>query len=186
MPRLTEATAAARRERIISAASTCFARNGFHRTTMKQICAEAKLSPGSVYSWFPSKQAIIEELTRRRLASFVDALAEAESDPRRAVKSYLNAMAEAVATPGIARMNVQLVADAGRDRFARDTMRTVAREGAAVLTEAFRRLRRGSRQDAEARARLLQAAALGMVMQSLVLPRDEVASLELAERLISP
>ena len=41
--------AAERRQQIIAAAAVCFARRGFHGATMPEICAEAKLSPGTVY-----------------------------------------------------------------------------------------------------------------------------------------
>ncbi|PIO96454.1 TetR/AcrR family transcriptional regulator [Pleomorphomonas carboxyditropha] len=62
-----------RRARILDAARTCFSRAGFHRTSMQEICAEAKMSPGGLYRYFASKDAIIEaiaqeeQLTGRRI-----------------------------------------------------------------------------------------------------------------------
>jgi TetR/AcrR family transcriptional repressor of uid operon len=35
---------------------------GFHQTSMQQICAEAAMSPGNVYRYFPSKEAIINAI----------------------------------------------------------------------------------------------------------------------------
>jgi AcrR family transcriptional regulator len=50
---------AARRRRIVEAAELCFARSGFHGASMQEICAEAGMSPGALYRYFPSKDAII-------------------------------------------------------------------------------------------------------------------------------
>src|SRR4029450_8063922 len=60
MPKVTEAYSAARRQQIIDAAYRCFARKGFHQATMRDIYEEAKLSPGAVYHYFDSKDAIIQ------------------------------------------------------------------------------------------------------------------------------
>lgn len=53
-----------RRAHILDAARTCFSRGGFHRTSMQEICAEAKMSPGSLYRYFASKDAIIEAIAQ--------------------------------------------------------------------------------------------------------------------------
>lgn len=58
-PKVSEAHLEARREQILAAAVSCFARQGFHQTTMQDICHEAQLSPGAVYRYFVSKDAII-------------------------------------------------------------------------------------------------------------------------------
>jgi AcrR family transcriptional regulator len=59
MPKITEAHIEARRQQILEAAKTCFARQGFHQTSVQDICREAKLSPGAVYRYSPSKEHII-------------------------------------------------------------------------------------------------------------------------------
>jgi len=59
MPKVTEEHVEARRAQILSAALRCFAREGFHRTTMKDIFREADLSPGAVYSYFTGKDELI-------------------------------------------------------------------------------------------------------------------------------
>ncbi|HEY9407971.1 MAG TPA: helix-turn-helix domain-containing protein, partial [Jiangellaceae bacterium] len=53
MPRVSEAHLAARRDQILQAAWTCFARDGFHATSMQDVFAEAGLSAGAVYRYFP-------------------------------------------------------------------------------------------------------------------------------------
>jgi AcrR family transcriptional regulator len=58
MPRLLETTRAARREQILHAAQTCFARRGYHATTMEDIAAEANTAKGAAYVYFDGKEAI--------------------------------------------------------------------------------------------------------------------------------
>jgi AcrR family transcriptional regulator len=74
MPKLTDVQQDERRARILDAAERCFTRTGFHRTTMQDICKDAGVSPGAVYTWFDSKEALIGGITSRNrdevLASF--------------------------------------------------------------------------------------------------------------------
>lgn len=70
------------RERILLAAERCFAREGARRATMGGIAEEAGVATGSIYTYFPNKQALFEavvpeefvrefqRLTRRRIADF--------------------------------------------------------------------------------------------------------------------
>ena len=49
-------------QRILEAAKLCFVRSGFQGASMQQICAEAGMSPGALYRYFPSKEAIVEAI----------------------------------------------------------------------------------------------------------------------------
>jgi AcrR family transcriptional regulator len=51
-----------RRRHILEAATTCFARSGFHGASMQEICAEARMSPGALYRYFRSKDEMIEAI----------------------------------------------------------------------------------------------------------------------------
>jgi AcrR family transcriptional regulator len=64
MPKITSGRKDQRRRQILNAAAACFARQGFHQTSMQDICAEAGLSPGAVYGYFDSKDAIIAMLAQ--------------------------------------------------------------------------------------------------------------------------
>ncbi len=59
MPKTTAAAKAARQRQIVEAAYRCFARQGFHHTSMRDIYQEAHLSAGAVYHYFASKADII-------------------------------------------------------------------------------------------------------------------------------
>ncbi|MCO5159571.1 MAG: TetR/AcrR family transcriptional regulator [Mesorhizobium sp.] len=49
--------------RVMDAAKRCFVRSGFQGASMHQICAEAGMSPGALYRYFPSKEAMIAAIT---------------------------------------------------------------------------------------------------------------------------
>ncbi len=70
MPKLKPDTQRARREHILDAAEQCFAREGFHATTMQDICKEALVSPGALYVYFTSKEALIEGICERDRSDF--------------------------------------------------------------------------------------------------------------------
>ena len=56
MPRVTDAHRETRRRQILDASIECFAREGFHRTSMAQIIAEAGVSAGTIYLYFTGKR----------------------------------------------------------------------------------------------------------------------------------
>ena len=66
MPKVTQSHRDARRAQILDAAMMCFARAGFHRTTVQEIVQQAQLSPGAIYLYFPSKEEIIAALADER------------------------------------------------------------------------------------------------------------------------
>lgn len=81
MPRLKPDTQRARRENILDAALRCFARGGFHATTMQMICREAGVSPGALYVYFDSKEALIAGLCERDRAEFAERFAQLATAP---------------------------------------------------------------------------------------------------------
>jgi AcrR family transcriptional regulator len=80
MPKVTEEHVEARRRQILTAALRCFAREGFHRTTMQDIFREAELSPGAVYSYFKGKDELILAIVAEMM-SFVGRAAALFSEP---------------------------------------------------------------------------------------------------------
>lgn len=62
---LPEATLSERHVRILDAAERVFARAGFHAATMQDVAAEAGMSPGNLYRYFSSKDAIIAGMSER-------------------------------------------------------------------------------------------------------------------------
>lgn len=67
MPRLTDATKAARRAQIIEAAVSCFLEKGYTNTSMSDIIKASRLSSGSIYSHFSGKEDILITAINERL-----------------------------------------------------------------------------------------------------------------------
>jgi AcrR family transcriptional regulator len=81
MPRLKPEIQRARRDHILDAAERCFARAGFHRTTIQDICKQAGVSPGALYTYFDSKEALIAGIAERDRAEFAERLAGVAAAP---------------------------------------------------------------------------------------------------------
>lgn len=59
VPKVSEQYSANRRREILVAALRCFARKGFHATSMSDIIAESGLSAGAIYGHYSSKGELI-------------------------------------------------------------------------------------------------------------------------------
>jgi TetR/AcrR family transcriptional repressor of uid operon len=70
-----------RSDHILDAAERCFARAGFHRTTMQDICREAQVSPGALYVYFSNKEALIAGICERERKEFADRFAQIAGAP---------------------------------------------------------------------------------------------------------
>jgi AcrR family transcriptional regulator len=68
MPKVKPETLAARRDEILVAAEACFARQGFHQTTMQDVIKESGLSAGCIYGHFAGKDELIQAIGERRHA----------------------------------------------------------------------------------------------------------------------
>jgi AcrR family transcriptional regulator len=69
-----DALGESRRSQIVEAAVSLWLRQGFDATPVEAIAREAGLAKGTVYLYFPSKEALLEEAVRRH--SLVPALDE--------------------------------------------------------------------------------------------------------------
>jgi AcrR family transcriptional regulator len=107
----------ARRTHIIEAAVVLFASKGFAETTTADICQAASISTGSLFHYFPSKQAVfygIWELDRTEWDE-VYAAAEADPDPWAALMAIVDKLAADATEPIMAGLLVEVIAQAHRD-----------------------------------------------------------------------
>ena len=121
-----------RRAEILAAAQRCFVRSGFHQTSMQEICAEAGMSPGNLYRYFPSKESLIAGIAERDRTEVAQEFASADLSqgffavlegmahhhfsvrPDEQVKLCTEIMAEARRHPEIARISSSFDADVKR------------------------------------------------------------------------
>ena len=79
MPKVSEEHKQAVRRRILHAARVCLERNGYQQVTTRELVAEAGLSTGTFYNYFPSKEHLYAALAEEALGAD---LAEALGDRR--------------------------------------------------------------------------------------------------------
>ena len=83
-----------RRDDILAAARSLFLRRGYERTTMPQIAKATELAPGTLYLYFPSKQALYVELLDEGYDLLFDRLSTAAdpgATPRRQAATLIDA-----------------------------------------------------------------------------------------------
>ena len=78
-----------RKEQIAEAATKIFAEQGFDKARMDDIAAEAKLSKGTLYLYFKSKDAIITHLLDKLFARELSDLQSLKEDQRPASEKLL-------------------------------------------------------------------------------------------------
>src|SRR5512143_2386971 len=152
MPKVTEAHSAARRQQIIDAAYRCFARRGFHQTTMRDIYAEAKLSPGAVYHYFASKEEIIAGSFAFDYERSIDLFhaARENEDPLAALQElfrFFFAALKGAAAVGAGRVNVQGWGEALINPTIGETIRRAFDNYRDVVSQAIRKAQASGRID---------------------------------------
>jgi AcrR family transcriptional regulator len=115
MPQVTEQHRAARRAEILAAACRCFARDGFHATSIADIIRESDLSAGSVYLYFKSKTEIIAAVVEMTLGTadelFAELLADdASPSPEETVAFMLDAVMERAVHHPLLKVDMSRVA----------------------------------------------------------------------------
>ncbi|MFD5569281.1 TetR/AcrR family transcriptional regulator [Streptomyces cadmiisoli] len=69
MARVSQEHLDARRRQILDGAALCFARNGFHATSMQDVLKEVDLSAGAVYRYFSGKEELIGAIVNEVLGT---------------------------------------------------------------------------------------------------------------------
>ena len=81
MPTKRSETLIDRREQILEAAMICFAKRGFHQTSMHDISAEAGISVGLIYRYFKNKEEVIAALADEHKKDIAELLERAGEAP---------------------------------------------------------------------------------------------------------
>ena len=95
--------AEARPDEVLDAALELFLEGGFAATKVEDVAKRAGLSKGTVYLYFPSKDALLEGIVKRAIAPLAAAtfeqLAGFEGDPRIALRMVIGRLSEAMRDP---------------------------------------------------------------------------------------
>jgi TetR/AcrR family transcriptional regulator, transcriptional repressor of aconitase len=118
MPKVTPEYRAERRAHVMAAARRCFVRDGFHAASMQDLVAEAGMSSGAVYRYFPSKDAVIEAIAAENLEQVVAVIRQSIDDgasPPAAIASVLQFVTSRHAEDGFAAIALLVWSEALRN-----------------------------------------------------------------------
>lgn len=96
-PTRDDVLTAFRRESLLTAARRVFGARGFDAATVDAIAAEAQVAKGTVYLYFPSKQAIYDAAFDAGLDRLIRQTADrlrAAADPRAAIQAFIEVRLE--------------------------------------------------------------------------------------------
>ena len=171
------------RRRIMDAAIRAFARGGFHATGMQTVCAEAGMSPGALYRYFPSKEAIIEAIVERDRADIPQQLAPL-LDAENVVDALIASAHQFLVgnlRPESLPLFPELYAEAIRNSAVREIMTRCDDEVGDIIVRVVERgMALGQIDptlDAREAVRFLMAATDGVLMRLLMEPAAEIEGL---------
>lgn len=190
-----QAHAQAQRNRILDAAEHRFIEHGFRAATMAAIAGTAGISPGLIYRYFESKQAIILAIIDRHLARNRDALGQLElsTDLVAELLEAYDLWSRGDPRLWHVALFAEATAEAGRDPDVGRALRESDRTGRQALVAWLQRRdgeqvprRRTSTQALQARAFMLQCLAEGLAVHAVREPDLDRELLEDMLRLAAP
>lgn len=113
-----EALHVKRKSQILAAARKCFIANGIHTTSMQEICKTSKISPGALYRYYPSKQAIIEAIAaheHQQNQELIEFLKGAK-DPVVGLQQALPDTLDTLLNKDFARLMIEISTEASRNK----------------------------------------------------------------------
>ncbi len=184
MPKVTKAHLETRRQQVLDAAFACFARQGFHQTSIHDICQEAGLSPGAVYRYFSSKEQIIEaccEVCEQANLNVIDAAARTDDTLQildELAQGAFGELEDSDVYPALC-LNIQWWSEALRNAQLRDSLRSSGIDLwkgalAQIISRAQEKREINPTLDPDAVARVLLSAWQGLVLQKALDPSVDV------------
>ena len=187
MPRVSDEHLERRRRQIMDAAQRCFARKGFHETTLQDVFRESGLSAGAVYRYFKSKSDLVQAITAEEggphTAIIESALAQ---DPVPGADEIAGRMAAAVqdlsGPDGLGRVSPSAWVQALHDPAVADIVRGAWGPVRSYWITAAQRMRDDGRlppgTDVDAVGAALFAVGPGFLLQQLILGGPDAATLQ--------
>src|SRR4030081_2119727 len=174
MPRVSDEYMGRRRKEILTAAKACFARDGFHATSMRDIYRECGLSPGAVYNHFASKAEIVRalgEVSLRQALAPRDAV-DLIDDPIEAMRLLAAGTREVLVREQDLLMDLQFAGEALRDEsiadVSRQTFNATLETVGGLIGGAQRSGQLDPSLDADALARLFIGIFQGVAVQTAI------------------
>ncbi|MGY0022325.1 TetR/AcrR family transcriptional regulator [Streptomyces sp. cg35] len=193
MARVSQEHLDARRRQILDGAALCFARNGFHATSMQDVLKEVDLSAGAVYRYFRGKDELIHAIVTEVLDDLRSAFEAAgqQAPPPPPYELIGTVMGEVLRErPGLRVDGTsyfpRLIVQVWTETLRNDDLAAVIREGFERVRAAWVTIVEGYREagmmraDAapDAVARTMIAAAQGFVAQQALFGEEPIETLQ--------
>jgi TetR/AcrR family transcriptional regulator, repressor for uid operon len=172
-----------RRAQILEGAIVCFAKRGFHQTSMHDISAEAGISVGLIYRYFANKEAVISAMADRHKSEIQDLLERARGAASlfESLEIIFTAHCSENSPKVLSAFVVDLYAEASRTPSIADLVRDVLQTAMEGVTDLIAR----SPEAKEAAthglkpnelSELIFAVARGMLMLDVLQPQEMTAA----------
>jgi len=171
-----------RKSQILEAAIICFARNGFHLTSMHDISAEAGISVGLIYRYFQNKEAVIAAMADQYKKEIQELLERAAQAPTLLESMEILFTAHCCEnSPKVqSAFVVDLYAEASRNSDLADIVRDVLQAAMDGVTDLISRSPEANRAAhglaPEDLSELIFAVARGMLMRDVLQPQEMTAA----------
>jgi TetR/AcrR family transcriptional repressor of uid operon len=171
-----------RRSQILEAALVCFAKRGFHQTSMHDISGEAGISVGLIYRYFENKEAVISAMAARHKEEIQQMLERARQAPSLLESLEILFTAHCCENEPrlISAFVVDLYAEASRNPHLADLTRDVletAMDGVRdLIARAPEGQNTGNNLTPDDLAELIFAVARGMLMLDVLRPHEMTAA----------
>lgn len=171
-----------RRSQILEAALVCFAKRGFHQTSMHDISGEAGISVGLIYRYFENKEAVISAMADRHKQEISEVLERARQAPTllESLEILFTAHCCEDAPQVVSAFVVDLYAEASRNPHVADLVRDVLDTAMAGVRDLIARApeaqNAGNDLKPDELAELIFAVARGMLMLDVLRPQEMTAA----------
>src|SRR5215471_3226560 len=173
---LIDASNADRRSQILEAALVCFAKRGFHQTSMHDVSAEAGISVGLIYRYFENKEAVISAMADRHKKEISEVLERARQAPTLLESLEILFTAHCCENEPrlISAFVVDLYAEASRNPHVADLVRDVLETAMSGVKDLIARAPEAQNAENDLKpdelAELIFAVARGMLMLDVLRP----------------
>jgi TetR/AcrR family transcriptional regulator, repressor for uid operon len=174
---------------ILEAALVCFAKRGFHQTSMHDISAEAGISVGLIYRYFQNKEAVISAMADRHKREIHDLLERARQAPTLLESLEILFTAHCCESEPrlVSAFVVDLYAEASRNPRMADLVRDVLDTAMSGVTDLIARspeaVSAAPGLKPREMAELIFAVARGMLMLDILRPQEMTAAERRARQL---
>jgi TetR/AcrR family transcriptional regulator, repressor for uid operon len=171
-----------RRSQILEAALVCFAKRGFHQTSMHDISGQAGISVGLIYRYFENKEAVISAMADRHKKEISEMLERARQAPSllESLEILFTAHCCEDAPQVVSAFVVDLYAEASRNPHVADLVRDVLETAMNGVRDLIARAPEAQNAahglTPNELAELIFAVARGMLMLDVLRPHEMTAA----------